>query len=464
MKDEFSDLTLWAYLDDLSIIGPAERVAQAFGALCDHASGIGLEVHPAKCKLSTHFNDQYAPFRGMNIVHAEQGQKLLGAFVSKEGADETRWVVNQMPKLQTFLDRLQHLSLQSAYILLKRCGVPRWDYLMRCHEPEVTAKANVLADKAIQECASELLGGFEDLEKNPFHSTLMTGDLLGTKPFAQQAATLYSRTKAEVLGCMERRRSALTRYEESKSAVRKETSELHNVHSLQLMDKRTRNWTEARRNRGEYFMRDAEWQTAMRMRYLIAPTSDPFAQCECGDILSNKDFVVHALDCNKVKGDTAATRHKLVKNAFVHLLRQYGFTPDNHEPRFSAGQGPDVCFMLGGKICLVDVTVVNPLAPSYVKAEWVAPGNTLERVESLKVKAHSDMATKRGMHFYPLAFTAFGVAGKRTVLLLKEIARYTYDRKGFLRHALQAINVAVQKGNAAILSSAIKEWRKAGVR
>ena len=112
----------------------------------------------------------------------------------------------------------------------------------------------------------------------------------------------------------------------------------------------------------------------------------------------------------------------------------------------------------------MDVTVVNPLVPSYVKAEWVAPGNTLERVESLKVKAHSDMATKRGMHFYPLAFTVFGVAGKRTVLLLKEIARYTYDRKGFLRHALQAINVAVQKGNAAILSSAVKEWRKAGVR
>ena len=120
--------------------------------------------------------------------------------------------------------------------------------------------------------------------------------------------------------------------------MRKETSELHDVHSLQLMDKRTRNWTEVRRNRGEYFMRDAEWQTAMRMRYLVAPISDPFAQCECGDILSNKDFVVHALDCSKVKGDTVATRHKLVKNAFAHLLRQYGFTPDNHEPRFSDGR------------------------------------------------------------------------------------------------------------------------------
>ena len=79
-------------------------------------------------------------------------------------------------------------------------------------------------------------------------------------------------------------------------------------------------------------------------------------------------------------------------------------------------------------------------------------------MESLKGKAHSDVATKRGMHFYPLAFTVFGVAGKRAVLLLKEIARYTHDRKSFLRHALQAINVAVKKGNAAILSSAVKEW------
>ena len=57
---------------------------------------------------------------------------------------------------------------------------------MRCHELEVTAKANVLADKSIQKCASELLGGFEDLEKNPFHSTLMTGDHLGAKPLGSK--------------------------------------------------------------------------------------------------------------------------------------------------------------------------------------------------------------------------------------------------------------------------------------
>ena len=249
-----------------------------------------------------------------------------------------------VPKLRSFLERLQQLSLQSAYTLLKRCGIPKWIYLLRCHEPDVTAAANKLADEAVERCVTELLGGFGNLEGNPFHNHHMTANLLGAQPYSTQAETLYSRAKTFSYG-----RSYLEKHLSRGPEVEKESTPTNQVHALQLMDKRTGYWMEAWRNRGEYYLRDSEWQTAARMRYMIAPVSSPVVQCVCGETLANAQFVVHALDCHKVKGATAATRHKMVKEVFTRILKKYGFCPDLHEPRFSDGKGPDVCFAMGTK-------------------------------------------------------------------------------------------------------------------
>ena len=197
---------------------------------------------------------------------------------------------------------------------------------------------------------------------------------------------------------------------------------------------------------------------------MIAPVSSPIVQCICGETLANAQYVVHALDCHKVKEATAATRHKMVKEVFTRILKKYGFCPDLHEPRFSDGKGPDVCFAMGSKLCVVDVTICNPLAPSYVEAELKTPGKTLESTEAKKGEVHGDMAASRNVSFFPLAFTVFGVAGKEKMLFLKRIARTTSDRYGFVRHVVMAIGIAIQKGNSAILTSAVQHWRAAGIR
>ena len=87
-------------------------------------------------------------------------------------------------------------------------------------------------------------------------------------------------------------------------------------------------------------MRDPQWETTARLRYLVAPTSEPELQCVCGATLRNEEFCVHALDC-KVKGKTQASRHKEVKEAFRNLLVHYGFKPDLCEPRFDNGRGAE---------------------------------------------------------------------------------------------------------------------------
>ena len=242
------------------------------------------------------------------------------------------------------------------------------------------------------------------------------------------------------------------------------TSSMESVLVNQLHNKMSRSWMEALPNLAEYLMRPAEWEVAMRMRYLIAPTSWTEVQCKCGESFRNTDFVVHSLNCKRVKGHTSASRHHIVKSSFISLLRRYGFSPDVHEPRFDNGRGPDICFLLGNELTLVDVTVVNPLAPSYVEKEAKFPGSTLQKAEAQKMCQHEDMASARSMRFFPLAFTCFGVPGNRTLSFLRKCGSFTKDQGGFVKHALMCLGITMQRGNAMMSSSAVHDWRVNGVR
>ena len=134
-----------------------------------------------------------------------------------------------------------------------------------------------------------------------------------------------------------------------------------------------------------------------KIRYLLPPSNQDNPSCVCGKTPGRQNFVVHALSCNKIHGFTWASRHALLKVAFKKVLRQYGFRPDEREPRFD-GEGPDVCFMLSDGPVLVDVTVVCPLAISYVETEAATHGSTLAAAEAEKIRLYSRLAADRGMN------------------------------------------------------------------
>ena len=133
------------------------------------------------------------------------------------------------------------------------------------------------------------------------------------------------------------------------------------------------------------------------------------------------------------------------------------------EPRYDEGKGPDLLFQMGHQLVMVDVTIANPLDPSYVEMESKAPGNTLVRAEATKHKTYGSLAATRGMKLFPLAFSAFGVLGNETLAFLRKCGGYTSDRHGFLRHAIMAIGIAIQRGNAQIISAATFQWRQTGI-
>jgi len=171
------------------------------------------------------------------------------------------------------------------------------------------------------------------------------------------------------------------------------------------------------------------------------------------------------MTCNKVRGYTAASRHAHVKRVFKNVLRQYGFLPDEAEPRFfGGGAGPDVCFLVGDTLTLVDLVITNPLAATYVADEQSVPGATLRRAEQEKDRRHTSHSAERNMVFYPLALTTFGTLGPRSKKLLALCARHTPDPRGFKSHMTMALSVAIQIGNARMLMAAVDRWSDFGVR
>ena len=339
--------------------------------------------------------------------------------------------------MEEFFHNLSQLNFQCQYPLLRYCGLPRWTHVTRCHSATVTTSANEYVDQLARNCIGRLLGCDTGAMSQLFSNPLFAADLFASVPFVDLAPMAYRASYDGVFN-LAQARSQKDFIEEHLTSLRagmlsSSTAAIHSVHMAYFLDKGSRLWMECRPNRAEYFMRQVYFQMALRARYLLAPSNEPLTTCVCGHQSPSSSFVVHGLDCNRVRGYTWATRHALVKRVFKYVLRQYGFNLDETEPRFfENGPAPDVCFALGASLALVDVAVTNPLADSYADAESREPGFALRRTEEDKKKRYGSKSSVRDMQFFPLVLSTFGTLGVDSLTFLRKVATFTSDAPGFI--------------------------------
>ena len=469
LAKDHPNVRIRAYLDDVTALGLPTDVAAFVADFTSRMEILGLAINVKKSKVATHHDAQFKAFMKSGLVHTPGGQKLLGAFVASNDDQETAYLKPKIDRMAFFFNGLTQVDRQCSYTLFRYCGLPRWTHLTRTHTPDTSSSANELVDDLARQCLTTLMGGDLTQRDLLFANPLFSSDLLASVSFAKLAPLAYEACLNGVNGIPDTpsQHDLVKDFMNTERSTWLATKEITDpraaVHSNMLTLKGSRLWMECRPNRGEYFMRYAIWEICFRIRYLIPPTNDRFIECVCGLQCRASDFVVHALSCNKVSGYTWASRHAHVKRTFKAVLSQYGFRPDAKEPRFK-GSGPDVCFMLGLDLALIDVVVCNPLADSYVIAEAESPGTTLERAEIRKNHEHFERADKRDMVFYPLALTIFGQLGVKSRSMLKKCARYTADPSGFMAHMTTALAVAVQIGNAQMVLAATHTWWENGVR
>ena len=197
------------------------------------------------------------------------------------------------------------------------------------------------------------------------------------------------------------------------------------------------------------------------------------SKCACG---AAHPTVAHALSCKKLRG--RFVRHDVTVNLLANMCCEAGFTATTEVMVVEGKQKRmDLVITLPTGRVWIDVSFVNPLAPSYLSDK--DPKATREKA---KVAKWGNDARRRGVSFIPFIIDTYGGIGKQAKEWLGEIAKAAATRnmveidsrditpatwQGQYRWELVSqIGVAVAHANYCMMEEAAlkSEWPRAPTR
>ena len=152
MKDVYAsvaaqaDVTLYAFVDDLHLVGEPGEVMKALAALETALPAVSLACNTSKSHFA-YFHATHAPLKkdildtlaDRNITVHEDHMEVVGAAVGRDeqAVREGVRLVRQQAGNDAFFRRLllDEMPVQSAMLLLRQCMVPQLNYLLRCTPP-----------------------------------------------------------------------------------------------------------------------------------------------------------------------------------------------------------------------------------------------------------------------------------------------------------------------------------------
>jgi len=161
-----ANVTLYAFFDDINIVGEPTEVIAALSALQRLLPSMSLTCNTAKSKF-VYFHDSVAPLMRRvkdtlaehNITLHQEWIDLVGAVVGRDDAAIKAGLAAQLAADRgddAFFRRLQleELPVQSAMLLLRQCATPCMNYAMRCTPPECIAEQAAHFDEQVMHAAA----------------------------------------------------------------------------------------------------------------------------------------------------------------------------------------------------------------------------------------------------------------------------------------------------------------------
>ena len=418
----FPDVTVIAYLDDINLFGASCLLA--FVALEAALAKIGLRVHrkaradDTETKSKTFWMGNIATdAEGRKILacldHIAEAAKVLGGCIVAADADERRiteaWLRARIGKQAGFFARLlgAECPVKARLMLLRVCGLPRMNFLMRTHDPNASASACEWFDDEVLKC----------------FQSVMT---LAGKPLEPAADCLYKLPLR--CGGMGFRRSVETRVDAFEAAVTAITdpklakglqklktdrreNKLHKDLLARLPEEEvaivlssaegSRIITDA-----AIMPNDAAFILAVKERLLIRILP---GLCVCGKEATNK----HVNTCPHLQGGWKIHRHNNGMEATGMGLQRLDLACTLEPRKLQAEPGktrvrPDVLVIGGPRKATGDFTCVYPGADCYL------PGAARKSMHAAAVKAKEKddvwaaWASKQGMLWAALAVETTG--------------------------------------------------------
>ncbi len=216
----------------------------------------------------------------------------------------------------------------------------------------------------------------------------------------------------------------------------------------------------------EYELRDVEFEIMCRLRLGLTPVPAsmmPHLHCVCPSKTDLSINFAHLLDCPAATERRGAINAHDVQKDFVALAAEDGGFCVQKEVLYEEYKvKPDVV-MVGrdGRVTLVDVSYVNPVAPSHA---GVAAGAEFAAAEKrIKDKKHHYRALAGHLNcaVAPFVLERFGGVTKPARDLLKEIAIQTEEVTGnkagpLLFHLKHAVARNIHRSNAMMVRLALQ--------
>lgn len=122
---------------------------------------------------------------------------------------------------------------------------------------------------------------------------------------------------------------------------------------------------------------------------------------------------------------------------------------------------PDAAITIDDTVHLVDVSGVDPLAPSHLKRNKSGPNNAASDREKKKVATYGDLVEAFDVEVEPFIYDLLGGLQQSAVDLLKKISKASHDddetykvRMRAVHRCVAQMSIAIQRDNAQMLRHA----------
>jgi hypothetical protein len=195
-------------------------------------------------------------------------------------------------------------------------------------------------------------------------------------------------------------------------------------------------WLRALPNSRDTTLTDAWYVYAFRHHFGITELGLPDACPECNDVEGNKyaKDPFHPLSCNKHKRRGGTFKHDGVLQVLINNMKPLSNYVCKEPSNMSSTDDirPDLHAITPRDHIISDVTILNPLAPTYQAAAARSTLATTRKGEALKHGKYDKLAAAHYAEFIPFSAETTGGLGAGARKIIDIIVRASKDRRSLI--------------------------------
>lgn len=436
--ERFPDLKLVrAIIDDITITGPTAVCLAAFDFMSEELAKVGLKVN-SKSEIYLAAGETMPDSHAHQLREVKDGIKIVGVYISRESSHVETWLASRTTKDEKFFRRVSQLPPQQGVPVLQKCGVPRWNYAIRTHEPAATAASSAIFDGKVLEAlalhAGAPLETWSDESKKLAHLPESDGGCGFTRTSlirnaayqASRDASLNDHTPTPT------QTTATSMLNKAIAAEVDEMGPIEKAHRRAGCAKGSLQWAHMVNQR----FPTAEFKAALRWRLGIAePYVKEINTCDgCGCVQEKRSFQEHRPGCARIKRFNASTTHTAVKKSLQRLSsiarvgywnepRYEGYVPPIDNGEDAHQQGPDTTFYLPCTL-VVDVKGINSACASHCQRSLKS---VMDQKTNAATTLYGPLCTAAGETFRVVCFEYMGGLSPELLKLVRRLCEENRD-------------------------------------